>query len=134
LKKFLLISLFISFIFSGLNHLFPYIDYVINKTEIIDKFCENKDKPMLQCDGKCYLRKQVASKINIEKEISPLPFSNPFNNPTKSFENFNPYCNKIAGLEKTLEVNSKFYVSYFMYFQKFKTLSKNIDLPPPKFS
>ena len=89
---------------------------------------------MLQCDGKCYLRKQVASKINFEKDVSTLPFSNPFNNPTKSFENFNPYCNKIIGLEKILEVNSKFYVSYFMYFEDIKTSEKTIDFPPPKFS
>lgn len=67
MRKFLLISLFISFIFSGLNHLFPYIDYVINKTEIIDKFCENKDKPMLQCDGKCHLNvTDAADKVTSE--------------------------------------------------------------------
>ena len=134
MKKTLLISLFVSFIFSGINHLLPYIDYVINKTEIIDKFCENKDKPILQCDGKCYLKKQVANKFKIEKEASPIPFSNPFNNPTKSFEYFNPFCNKIGRLKKILKSNSKYTVTQFIYFKHTKKFAKNIDLPPPEFS
>lgn len=40
---------------------------MINKTEIIDKFCENKDKPMLQCDGKCHLNvTDAADKVTSE--------------------------------------------------------------------
>lgn len=35
-------------------------EYAINKTLIEQKFCENKEKPQLQCHGKCHLQKQMA--------------------------------------------------------------------------
>lgn len=34
-------------------------NYVINKQEIVDKFCVNKAMPEMQCDGKCYLAQQL---------------------------------------------------------------------------
>ncbi|EDO25943.1 predicted protein, partial [Nematostella vectensis] len=33
--------------------------YEINKDYIAAELCENKDKPELQCAGKCYLKKQI---------------------------------------------------------------------------
>lgn len=33
-------------------------DYLLNQSEIIDLFCINKDKPEMQCNGKCHLKKQ----------------------------------------------------------------------------
>jgi len=37
----------------------PYIDYTIHYKYISTVLCENKDKPMLNCNGKCYLKKQL---------------------------------------------------------------------------
>lgn len=31
----------------------------MNKKEITAKFCENKEKPVLKCNGQCYLAKQL---------------------------------------------------------------------------
>lgn len=33
--------------------------YELNKAYIIENFCVNKDKPMMNCDGKCYLAQQM---------------------------------------------------------------------------
>lgn len=33
--------------------------YEINKQYVADKLCENKNKPQLNCNGKCYLKKQL---------------------------------------------------------------------------
>lgn len=33
--------------------------YEINKDYIAAELCENKDKPQLECNGKCYLKKQI---------------------------------------------------------------------------
>lgn len=41
-----------------------FIDYELNKDYIIQNFCVNKNKPELECDGKCYL----AQKINEARE------------------------------------------------------------------
>lgn len=46
------------------------IYWKINQTEITELFCENKDKPMLHCDGNCYLAKQI-KKVENEKQQFP---------------------------------------------------------------
>jgi len=36
------------------------INYEINKKEITDKYCINKDKPQMHCCGKCLLKRKLA--------------------------------------------------------------------------
>jgi hypothetical protein len=38
----------------------PYLDYTIHYKYISTVLCENKDKPMMHCNGKCYLKKQLS--------------------------------------------------------------------------
>jgi hypothetical protein len=33
--------------------------YVMNEHSITDKYCVNKDKPQMHCNGKCHLKKQL---------------------------------------------------------------------------
>lgn len=35
------------------------VHYGLNIKEITEKYCVNKDKPMLHCNGKCHLAKQL---------------------------------------------------------------------------
>ena len=37
----------------------PIIEYYANYDYIATELCENKDKPYLECNGKCYLEKQL---------------------------------------------------------------------------
>lgn len=68
-----------------LRPLAPFVYYAANKTYIAEELCENKDKPQLQCDGKCYLRAQLAKEYNITlEEEAPLP-----NNSQKESKNWN---------------------------------------------
>jgi hypothetical protein len=55
--------------------------FKINQAEIIAEKCENKSKPMLHCNGKCYLSKQLA-KLE-QKEQNHNSKSNPFSDPLK---------------------------------------------------
>jgi hypothetical protein len=43
------------------------MDYTINQAYIIENFCVNKDKPLLECGGKCYLSDQL-KKAKDQKE------------------------------------------------------------------
>jgi hypothetical protein len=36
------------------------LDYALNKQFIASVLCENKAKPVMHCNGKCHLRKQLA--------------------------------------------------------------------------
>lgn len=44
----------------GFRPLFPIIEYVINYDYIANILCINKDKPELECNGKCHLAKEMA--------------------------------------------------------------------------
>lgn len=37
----------------------PVFNYITNYDYISQELCENKDKPELECNGKCYLYKQT---------------------------------------------------------------------------
>ena len=38
----------------------------MNQTEITEKYCENKAEPMLNCNGNCYLSKQLKKQAEIQ--------------------------------------------------------------------
>ena len=40
--------------------IWPIAEYVINYDYIVTNLCDNREKPQLQCDGKCYLSKMIA--------------------------------------------------------------------------
>ncbi len=40
--------------------LWPLAEYAVNYDYIVENLCENRATPSLQCDGKCYLAKQLA--------------------------------------------------------------------------
>jgi hypothetical protein len=44
--------------------LWPIMEYVNNYDYISNVLCENKDKPQLQCNGKCYLAKLLEQEQN----------------------------------------------------------------------
>ncbi|CAM3356099.1 hypothetical protein FLLO111716_05970 [Flavobacterium longum] len=55
----------------------PVAEYVINYDYISTKLCVNKEKPKLQCNGKCQLMKKLAAASESEKPISSDKKANP---------------------------------------------------------
>lgn len=60
-------ALFILATFILLKPIIPVIEYVVNYDYIATVLCVNKDKPVMKCDGKCYLMKQLAKTAEEEK-------------------------------------------------------------------
>ncbi|NLN26490.1 MAG: hypothetical protein GX163_12765 [Bacteroidetes bacterium] len=48
----------------------PVVEYILKYDYIISVLCENKDKPELECNGKCYLSKKLAEE-NGSQEDNP---------------------------------------------------------------
>jgi hypothetical protein len=70
---------------------FPIIEYLVNYEYIANELCENKDNPLLGCNGKCYLEKQVKKQLNLdhdqEEQIPPkVDFEKYVTLKTKKFE------------------------------------------------
>jgi hypothetical protein len=63
--SFLLTSIII---FNSLQVSLTYAYYNIDTVGFIEKLCENKDKPELQCNGKCHLKKLADNNSNNDKE------------------------------------------------------------------
>lgn len=50
----------------------PFFEYAVNINYIANVLCINKDEPKMQCNGKCYLNKQL-KKANDEEKGENLP-------------------------------------------------------------
>ena len=74
--KLLLKWIFVSLYFlSMLKPVIPFVEYELNKEYISEFLCINRDKPRLQCDGKCHLAqelREVNEQTNTEQN-SKLP-------------------------------------------------------------
>lgn len=64
-KAVLILALFLL-----LKPIFPVIDYVVNYDYISKVLCINKEKPKLNCNGKCYLMKELAKNSESENPVS----------------------------------------------------------------
>ncbi|KAB5491471.1 hypothetical protein [Flagellimonas sp.] len=53
-------TLAILFIIHSFKPIVPYVEYAFNYDYISTVLCVNKEKPKLNCDGKCYLAKMLA--------------------------------------------------------------------------
>ena len=53
----------------------PYVEYYLNQKYIAEELCENKDKPQMNCHGKCHLKKEI-KKVTKEKEEPLFPTNN----------------------------------------------------------
>ena len=60
-------------LFSSLRVTFTYAYYELDPIGFIEKLCENKDKPELECNGKCHLKKVAES--NTENQQTPTQFT-----------------------------------------------------------
>jgi len=61
--------LIIVVLFSGTYKSWIRISYEINKLEIIEKFCVNKEETTFKCEGKCHL-KTTLDKVDEESKSS----------------------------------------------------------------
>ncbi|SFZ92315.1 hypothetical protein SAMN05428642_102652 [Flaviramulus basaltis] len=59
-------------LFNSLRVSLNYAYYEIDTKGFIEKLCENKDKPELQCNGKCHLKKVTESSSKESKEPNRL--------------------------------------------------------------
>ncbi len=59
--------------------------YYINKAYIAANVCENRDNPVLHCNGKCYLKQQLKKTESGDQDPRQLP------NPYKNLNELQPF-------------------------------------------
>jgi hypothetical protein len=60
LKKIVAIWVLIAVLLQTFSAAIIVSDYLANKKFISEKLCENRSRPQLHCNGKCYLKKKIA--------------------------------------------------------------------------
>jgi hypothetical protein len=71
-KQFFVIIAVSAILLQNFSKAIILLNYAINKEYISKNLCENKDKPMLHCNGHCHLKKQLDNEDRNEQ----LPFQN----------------------------------------------------------
>ena len=51
-----------------LHQAYICVDFFVNQDEIAEEHCENKDKPILKCNGKCHLAKMLKESEPVEDD------------------------------------------------------------------
>lgn len=67
-KKLVSILLLLALICSNFSRYFVFASFQINKQYIVEKLCENRKRPQLQCNGNCYLMKKLKQAEEREKK------------------------------------------------------------------
>src|SRR5690606_1912573 len=67
-RKVTSIVLIISVITANFSKLFVYASFELNKRYIATELCENRDNPVMQCEGQCYLSKKLAQAHENDKQ------------------------------------------------------------------
>ena len=67
-RQFLGIFFYLLYLLAMVRPVMPIIEYYANYEYIATVLCENKDKPYLECNGKCYLSKELQETKNTDSE------------------------------------------------------------------
>ena len=75
MKKIIFTHLFLNlYLLALVQPAIPILEYLINYDYIVNELCENRDKPILACNGKCYLGDQLDMQLDLSSEQQlPLP-------------------------------------------------------------
>jgi hypothetical protein len=66
-RRFIACLLIVALISVNFSRLFIYAGFELNRNYIATKLCENRDKPWLHCNGKCYFIKKIKQALEKEK-------------------------------------------------------------------
>ena len=118
--------LFIVLIALFLKPILPVVDYVVNYEYISKVLCENKDKPKLQCNGKCHLMKELAKAAETE---------NPKSSDKKSFSPIQEvlFFKEIKTYNLVSSSCSKQTKNSSSYLNLYSFLNANSEFHPPTF-
>jgi hypothetical protein len=123
MKKLISIFLLFVLILQYFNKVEIFVCYQLNKDFISSTLCENKSKPELQCDGKCFMKKQLKASdenqnktpINI-KDFQEIIFF------CSQSEIILPAQNELSDICFEQFINANYNTPHFSIFQPPKTV------------
>lgn len=68
LKRSISIFLLLAMISGQFSRVFVYAGFELNKSFIVKELCENRSRPELNCNGKCFLKKKLQAAEEKERK------------------------------------------------------------------
>ena len=103
------IFFYLLYLLAMVRPLIPIMEYYANYDYIATELCENKDKPYLECNGKCYLQKQLKEiNHNNHEHKSTIPQINFDDYPVSPLDQYSYQLKDF----KELSVQKSYFVSY----------------------
>lgn len=117
------ILLFASFAIRPAMEISTVLYYQLNIDTIVEKYCVNKERPQLNCNGKCYLMSQMKAKTQPSTENSDIVIIT---------EAFIPlfFQDTTIQIKNTNLLISEYTQNWKIEHFRLETLSKDIDHPP----
>jgi len=101
------------------------VDFLLNQEEIAEQLCENKDKPELNCEGRCVLKKRMRDLLD-NMDAEPAPESTNITN----FMFYFFQVDQLSMLEPTIDADCPNCNSSFELLKA----HVHIHTPPPRFA
>jgi len=101
-----------------LKPILPIVIYYINYDYIVTELCENRDKPEMGCNGKCYLEalKKRIEPVQNNKPVSTVPFNmNDYPITTLDFYTYNSPLPVDRNKRKAPNYSKHFVISEYSY-------------------
>lgn len=124
MKKIVFTQLFLNlYLLAIIQPAIPVIEYFLNYEYIANELCENKDKPLMACNGKCYLEKQVKIQLNLDiEQKAPQP-------PQIDFEKFITLKNKNFTYNFNFQTYFKQNPTFYLKFEENNFVNKLLRPP-----
>ena len=116
MRKIAAIIFFSVYFISVIKPYLPLLNYSFNKKQIVSRYCENKDKPQLHCEGKCHLKKEL-KKASKEDAKIPQVFKVPIEQITESVYT-TILCHPVTSILENVLINNYLKVRVCNYSPK----------------
>jgi hypothetical protein len=120
LKSFIAILLSAVIVVQSASKLAVVINFELNKGIIVAKFCENKAKPKMRCNGKCHLKKQLQKEDKKEKQ----------QNSVKEKSEIQFFSESVFVIDKHYSENQEAY-TFSTFLKPYSTYLLSVFHPPP---
>lgn len=101
-----------------------WVSYLLNQEYIAEVLCINKEKPKLQCNGKCYLRKKL--EVTADSENNSIP------DRIGQFAVSIVFFQELTIQDDTFEIVPLAYIPAIAYLEKSYRTWFTLLKPPPK--
>ena len=107
-----------------LKPILPVVDYIVNYEYISKVLCVNKAKPMMHCNGKCHLMKELAKAAETENSKSSDKKQNTPIQEVLFFKEIKSFSIVSFGFSTETKINSS-------YLELYSYLNTNSVFHPP---